>query len=232
MEYKSQIHGALGGICSLGQFKLQVDAAKAYDKAAVLLKREGCKLNFLNFSEYMTLRDQEIQDLYTKTYSPIQRESIPIVSFRKTLAPNFMTTFALKTKLGLHRSVTMASRSSSEICCKHSTDLDVIPSEMKRVRIAPNDTKQTDVSRCKSRQAAEEIFDSVSEEVAKKDKSNHNDVKEDLMQLEMKKEKLLRGIKEETDVRMKDFLWKDLEDIQRRIEKRRDWIDNHYNNKA
>lgn len=237
MEYKSQIHGALGVICSLGQFKLQVDAAKAYDKAAVLLKREGCKLNFLNFSEYMTLRDQEIQDLYTKTYSPIQRESIPIVSFRKTLAPNFMTTFALKTKLGLHRSVTMASRtskrrSSSEICCKHSTDLDVIPSEMKRVRIALNGTKQTDASRCKSRPAADERFASVSEEVAKKDKSNHNDVKEDLMQLEMKKEKLLRGIKEEMDERMKEFLWKDLEDIQRRIERRRDWIDNHFNKEA
>lgn len=237
MEYKSQIYRAPGVICSLGHFKLQVDAAKAYDKAAVLLKREGCKLNFQNFSEYMALRDQEIQDLYTETYSPIQRESIPIVSFRKSFAPNFMTTFALKTKFGLHRSVTTASRTSkrklsSGICSKHSTDCDIIPSVMKKVRIASSDNKQTIVSRCKSRPAAEKSFGSVPVEMAKTNKSNHNDVKEDLIQLEMKKEKLLGRIKEETDERMKEFLWKDLEDIQRRIERRRDWIDDYYNNEA
>ena len=49
---------------------------------------------------------------------------------------------------------------------------------------------------------------------------------------EMKKEKLRTRIKEETDERMKEFLWKDLEDIQRRIERRRVWIDNHYDNDA
>lgn len=237
MKYKSQIYRAPGVIFSLGHFKLQVDAAKAYDKAAVLLKCEGCKLNFQNFSEYMALRDQEIQDLYNETYSPIQRESIPIVSFRKSFAPNFMTTFALKTKFGLHRSVTTASRTSkrklsSGICSKHSTDCDIIPSLMKKVRIASSDNKQTIVSRCKSRPAAEKSFGSVPVEMAKTNKSNHNDVKEDLIQLETKKEKLLGRIKEETDERMKEFLWKDLEEIQRRIERRRDWIDDYYNNEA
>lgn len=66
MEYMSQIW-----ICSLGHFKLQVDAVKA----EVLLKREGTKLNL------QTLERSGDSRFYTETYLSIQRESNLIVLY-------------------------------------------------------------------------------------------------------------------------------------------------------
>ncbi|GFH59622.1 hypothetical protein CTEN210_16098 [Chaetoceros tenuissimus] len=89
-QYKKQF-------VSLGSFKLQADAAKAYDQALLLIPRTLYKSpNFANEEEYQTAREDEITMRQREFKSQMKLES-----FTKQFTPIFLNESQILAKCGL-----------------------------------------------------------------------------------------------------------------------------------
>ncbi len=82
----------------LGRYKLAVDAAKAYDQSAKLLKGDGWKINFQSEKEYELAKDKELREVEEKR----QASGMDSYSLRKSYEATFPTTEMLREKLGLN----------------------------------------------------------------------------------------------------------------------------------
>mmetsp|Transcript_10075 Transcript_10075/g.15196 ORF Transcript_10075/g.15196 Transcript_10075/m.15196 type:complete len:691 (+) Transcript_10075:29-2101(+) len=82
----------------LGRYKLAVDAAKAYDQSAKLLKGDGWKINFQSEKEYEMAKEKEFSGVVAKR----QASGLDSYSLRKTYEATFPTTEVLREKLGLN----------------------------------------------------------------------------------------------------------------------------------
>jgi len=82
----------------LGRYKLAVDAAKAYDQSAKLLKGDGWKINFQSEKEYELAKDKELRQVEEKR----QASGMDSYSLRKSYEATFPTTEMLREKLGLN----------------------------------------------------------------------------------------------------------------------------------
>lgn len=81
----------------LGRYKLAVDAAKAYDQSAKLLKGEGWKINFTLDEEYERAKEKELREVEQKR----QVSGLDALAIRKSYEATFPSTEMLREKLGL-----------------------------------------------------------------------------------------------------------------------------------
>ncbi|GFH59612.1 predicted protein [Chaetoceros tenuissimus] len=81
----------------LGSFKLQTDAAKAYDQAALLIPSTRYKSpNFANEEEYQVAREKEIRERYEQVESQMALDS-----FVRQCTPKFLDEAQIRYKFGL-----------------------------------------------------------------------------------------------------------------------------------